>query len=342
MFKKHEQFNCPICNELVGPWSRGITFHAVKQHNLTLPEFWLKVHKFEISPRCQCSDNCQMLTSWHSWDRGFLLYTKGHYDVKKKGKITQDRLLSDKHWSRGHTKETDERLFHLGQKVSVKLKHRFSDESFKHWSKGKTKESHPSLLNQSKKMIGKKSHFYSIDVVLKAINDKITNKFTLVTALNDIENREHNKTLIDIKCNNVKCEKITTLTIYNLIRKQKQRCKHCDVPKRWISNGERELVSVLRTMYSIVEHTVYVNGWSIDVYVPEINVYFQFDGIYWHGLDRPISEIVDKKILKKVERDRQQIEWFSKNSMNLVRINEIEWKNAADKVTFLLERMNGK
>jgi len=341
MVKRHEQFNCPLCDKLIGPWSRGITFHA-KDHGLTLPEFWLTVNRLESQPTCQCSDNCKKLTSWHSWSRGFLSHATGHYDVNKKKEITRERLLSDKHWSRGKTKDTDDRLRLLGQKMSVTLKKKFSDESFKHWSKGKTKETHPSLASISKKMMGRQCHFNSIDVVMKAILDKTSDKFTLLTPVDEIENRQNNKALIDIKCNNFACEKITTLTIYNLTRKQRQRCRHCNVPKRWISNGERELVSVLRSMYKTVEHTVYVNGWSIDVYVPYVSVYFQFDGVYWHGLDRPVSEITNKKILKKVERDRRQVEWFSENSLNLVRITDVEWENAADKVTFLLERMKSK
>lgn len=42
MINKNDIFDCPVCNVKVGPYSRGITFHA-RQHNLT---FTLEVARF--------------------------------------------------------------------------------------------------------------------------------------------------------------------------------------------------------------------------------------------------------------------------------------------------------
>jgi G:T-mismatch repair DNA endonuclease (very short patch repair protein) len=82
-----------------------------------------------------------------------------------------------------------------------------------------------------------------------------------------------------------------------------------------------------------VERWKSYHGWSFDFYIQSLDVYVQFDGVYWHGLDRPIEEIAnsmnesDKGIYKKWKRDRKQDEWFDANSMKLVRIIECEFKS---------------
>ncbi len=77
-----------------------------------------------------------------------------------------------------------------------------------------------------------------------------------------------------------------------------------------------------------IEYSIIVNGWEIDFYISTIDTYIQFDGVYWHGLDRPISEIKkmesqrDKAIIKTVKRDRLQKDWFRNNNLRLVRITD--------------------
>lgn len=77
-----------------------------------------------------------------------------------------------------------------------------------------------------------------------------------------------------------------------------------------------------------VEHSLMVNGWEIDFYIKSTKTYIQFDGIYWHGLDRPLNEIRkmksqrDKAILKTVKRDYLQNCWFKDNNLKLIRITD--------------------
>lgn len=82
-----------------------------------------------------------------------------------------------------------------------------------------------------------------------------------------------------------------------------------------------------------VERQVLMNSkWPIDFYVKSINTYIQFDGSYWHGLDRPLEEIQqsksprDKVILEKFQVDRVQEKWFEENSLTLVRFTDQELK----------------
>lgn len=100
------------------------------------------------------------------------------------------------------------------------------------------------------------------------------------------------------------------------------------------SKAEDKFYAVLCDVFCLndVERQPVVNGWSIDFYVKSINVYVQFDGIHWHGLDRPIKIIrasirpVDKVILSTYERDAIQNEWFKENGLQLERITDVQFK----------------
>src|SRR3990167_7387115 len=77
-----------------------------------------------------------------------------------------------------------------------------------------------------------------------------------------------------------------------------------------------------------VERQVWVNRWPIDFYVKSIDTYVQEDGVYLHGLDRPIEVIAerrtekDRQIHEKWLTDRRQNAWFVKNGKRLVRITD--------------------
>jgi|SRR6478736_2294022 len=84
-----------------------------------------------------------------------------------------------------------------------------------------------------------------------------------------------------------------------------------------------------------VRRQVELESWSIDFYVNCIDTYVQFDGAYWHGLDRAAEVIKrssmlghkrDKSILFTLETDRKQCEWALVNNVRLVRITDKEFR----------------
>lgn len=82
-----------------------------------------------------------------------------------------------------------------------------------------------------------------------------------------------------------------------------------------------------------VERQKRINHWSIDFYVKSINTYVQFDGVYWHGLDRPIEIIQqfknkrDVRIYSSWLNDLKQNCWFEINNLRLVRVTDVEFLN---------------
>lgn len=72
------------------------------------------------------------------------------------------------------------------------------------------------------------------------------------------------------------------------------------------------------------------SNWSIDFYVQSIDTWIQIDGVYWHGLDRPIEMISqhntlrDYNIEKNYYRDQRQNKWFAEHNMKLLRFTDCE------------------
>jgi hypothetical protein len=101
-----------------------------------------------------------------------------------------------------------------------------------------------------------------------------------------------------------------------------------------VSYAESQFRKVLEQMFSneAIETPKFINGWRIDFFIKTLNLYCQFDGVYWHGLDRPIDVIRefrtkrDRVIYATYERDKRQNEWFRANGLHLIRITDIEFR----------------
>ena len=92
------------------------------------------------------------------------------------------------------------------------------------------------------------------------------------------------------------------------------------------SKEEDEFFEFLQ-QFGRVERGVVVNKvWPIDFYLPDKEVYVQFDGVYWHGLDRPLKVIAEHRtardvvIHKKWQTDREQERWFREAGKTLIRV----------------------
>lgn len=101
-----------------------------------------------------------------------------------------------------------------------------------------------------------------------------------------------------------------------------------------ISKIEKKFGDFLRQHFGEIEDQTEVNGWLIDFYIPILDVYVQFDGDYWHGLDVTIEQLLeqaDRKpqfstIAGTKLRDQKKVEWFSQNGKKLIRIRESLFK----------------
>lgn len=105
------------------------------------------------------------------------------------------------------------------------------------------------------------------------------------------------------------------------------------------SRDEDRFASHVLATFPKAQRSATLDGLEIDIFVPETNTYIQFDGAYWHGLDRPLDVIAasplprDACIHKTFLRDRQQDTYCREHGLRLVRITDREFA--------ALERENG-
>lgn len=116
-----------------------------------------------------------------------------------------------------------------------------------------------------------------------------------------------------------------------------------------ISGPEEKFYQWLVSVFGEVDidRQVGVNGWFIDFYIGSLDTYVQFDGAYWHGLDRPMEVICeyktprDEQIHKKWMTDREQETWFQSQGLRLIRVVDRDFKRDQASVLLRLKDQNG-
>jgi len=115
------------------------------------------------------------------------------------------------------------------------------------------------------------------------------------------------------------------------------------------SEPEDRLYDLLLNAFGEVERQVIVNDrWPIDFYVKSLDAYIQFDGVYWHGLNRHIEVIAEHKtsqdviIHKKWLTDREQDKWFKSNHLRLFRVSDSSEDALCDFVNLIATKQETK
>lgn len=107
------------------------------------------------------------------------------------------------------------------------------------------------------------------------------------------------------------------------------------------SRPEDKFYEVLRQRYPLTQRQVPFAGLAIDFFIPELDTYLQLDGVYWHGLDRPLRELASRSsrqgvaIMANWRRDRRQDAAFAAAGVRLVRLTDTQVAKATDPLALL-------
>lgn len=124
-----------------------------------------------------------------------------------------------------------------------------------------------------------------------------------------IEKYSGNKSLVPIKCNS--CNNISMVIPNNHLRGHK--CKYCLPPT---SKAELELKEYIESLGFSTTKYVMKDGKHIDIFVPELNIGFEYNGIYWHSsVHKPKTYHLNKTIRAE------------KEGVSLIHIWEDDWIN---------------
>lgn len=118
--------------------------------------------------------------------------------------------------------------------------------------------------------------------------------------------------------------------------------------KAWrtkIQNGTCSKSLVEEKMYALlvkkygtnnVKRQVPIIGQWVDFYLLSKKLFIQVDGVYWHGLNRPLEIISqmqtsqDEKIYKQIFRDQKLNSFMRENNLNFSRITDVQIKTLTE------------
>lgn len=192
------------------------------------------------------------------------------------------------------------------------------------WNKGKTKFEDDRILKQAIAMSGKDNHFFgkkhcdstklSIAEKKRLTEEEVKERldarsdFTFPSfSYDDYMSRQHQK----IKCKCVKCGMTSRKTLQALDRGS--LCFRCY--PFIVSKGELEMGDFISEHVEVIRNDRQVIApYELDVFVPGMNLAFEYHGLYWHmdrghkGFDK---ELHQKKMKLCEEKGIQLVQFFS-------------------------------
>ena len=143
--KKLEPVICPLCNGYSTKILTKFEKHLNDEHSTTTQKLWDKLNGGPHKCQCQCGTQ----TLWYGWKIGYSKFVIGHnanvyssYSKEEADKQIEQRsasLRGRSTWSKGLTKDTDERVKRRSEAISSGVKESFANGRTA-WSKGLTKD----------------------------------------------------------------------------------------------------------------------------------------------------------------------------------------------------------
>jgi hypothetical protein len=133
-----------------------------------------------------------------------------------------------------------------------------------------------------------------------------------------------------------KCKKEYTIS-YNLLKNRRYSktkiCTFCNPINKNISGLEIELVNFIRENYygKILENRKIINPYELDIYLPDLKLAFEFNGLYWHN-----------ELNKPNNYHRMKSDLCIEKGIQLIHIWEDEWLNKKEIVKSIILDKLGK
>lgn len=369
--KTLEAIRCPRCS-FASKRITSVEEHVRSVHGIAPQELWDLTNGGPV--KCGCG--CGSTTTWINFKLGYSKLLKGHnariyavYDEETVAKIAATRGSNWRgrpSWSKGLTKETDERVAARGVATSLGRKKAFEEGRLRAWSKDLTKETDERVAAASAQL---KDGYASGKYVpwaqglTKETDERVANMAVSVSLahktvalrkrldelkrLNDDEIRSRieveGSTLRLISSEGyvndatpnvyVECVKCGTRTYSTMRQLQHHRCYTCDPAG---SAAQCSIASFVESLGVVVEknNRRIIAGdrrhAELDIYVPSHAFAIEYNGLYWHCA------------LHKTDTYHQSKTDNAANvGIRLLHIYEDEWRDRGDVVRSLIKHRLG-
>lgn len=355
-------YTCPHCGHQTQQPNK-FSEHLNSTHSIDDLEQEFITHCLNgVEPLCKCG--CGKRVTWYGWKQGYSsVYLKGHNaetsmcsDVGKKNAVaSRIKFYSEggKVWNDGLTKETDQRVEKMSEKISTgllnyysvnpswkagltaenspviakfrdKILHQYHEEGRQPWNKGLSKHTDSRILEIGEKI--SKAALSNPDFPRRMKPEELKSKFesSIRFTFVDDESRYQNKyTKFKVQCND--CGKITEKSVVQ-ITFNPEYCKHC-APTA--SRGQLELYDFVKSIYTDTESEdkTVIPPKELDVYVPSSRIGIEYNGLFYH------SDLCIDKDYHWAKTQRA-----SEIGVDLIHIFEDEWRDKRTVVEKFLRR----
>ena len=329
---------CKICGELC------VLSKHIRKHNLTTKEYYDKFLKKENENICPI---CGKENKFLGLEKGYSKYcsnkchnndpiSKKEHSEKLKNKTKEEKaIIRQKQintWLNNYGENWSKIIAHKGfdtYKEKTGFNTPFSDPNIRNKCEEKWNNSSP-INDKVKEKIKNSLHFY-YENSNRTEND-FNNTFTKYNSICKNITKRIDKYYYNYHCD--KCNKDSIVHILSIQRIHNNKiyngnfdclCKYCN--NLTSSNKELDLANFIK-QYAYIEtkNRIILNGKELDIYIPALNLAFEFDGTYWHN-----------ELFKDKNYHLNKTEECLKNNIQLIHIFEDEWdfKNAIVKSRIL-------
>lgn len=318
-------FICKICNKEFNS-IHALSLH-LKLHKISAEDYY---KKYLLKPGEGFCKVCGKPTKYHSLSTGFYTYCCNEC-------IGKDKTIIKKR------EETS--LLRFGVKHASELT-KYKDKAKETYLK-RTGFDHNMHNPESKAKVIKSLKNSDIAKLKNKINginysNNAKEKFSELLNNNNLTLCEYiNKEDVKIKCNI--CNNImTTRTqfIYSRLKHNLLPCSFCQPKPKQTSFRESEFKDYIKSIYlnKILENDRNIlQGKEIDIYLPDLKIGLEFDGIYWHADPRFFKE--DEMVYRKGltaaqiwEKDEAKNKLAESLGIKLIRIKEYDWINNQEEI----------
>lgn len=313
---------CPLC-EYTSARITSVSKHVSSEHGRNERDVYLEVNPGSNQCRCGCGKE----TTWINLKVGFSTMIKGHnasiYNVYSKEDA--ERIASTRgsnwkgkeSWSKGLTKETDERVAERAIRTSIGRKEAFEKGTIAAWSKGLTKETDERVAAHANNLKGlyesgeispwakglTKESDERVARMASAVS--LTHKSTAVRArldelkrfnegeIRELIEKDSNLTLVaadgyindNVKNITVRCKTCGSESIGNLRQLRRHRCFTCSPAG---SAAQAEIAAFLLSLGLDVKQNIRSvipglhRGAELDMFVEDRKLAVEYNGLYWH------------------------------------------------------------
>ena len=167
-------------------------------------------------------------------------------------------------------------------------------------------------------------HLYKLELYRK-VNFNIANDDNYLNYIDGINSL--------FSCDMGKCHQfeIDSDNYYHRNKNKIPLCTVCYPIGELSSISERELLAYIKSIYNSEVFENYLNGLEIDIYLPNLKIGFEFNGLYWHS-----------ELFKQKNYHLDKFNYFKDKGIRIIHIWEDDWKNKKEIIkSQILNWING-